>query len=243
MSWQPPPAATKHRREMEFESFLQRHEADFARISRASRREWAVEDVRNEAFVLACDIGTRRGHPLDLADPGEATLLLRHLYNHCVRYGERVVRHARRLDHAAPGDDDGGHHWLLDQLAADGGADALSLLEAAEDAKQGHQAPDPYQSPAAGFAWLLRRFDQRMADVAGFLLISLSWCYRCCRDARTRAGAQWSLPHLTAATPEDAVRPWRRFRLPPRQPHADAQMELDLQHRPAQPMRGQLRLL
>lgn len=224
-----------------FKTFQEQHEADFARIARASRREWTTDDVRNEAFVLAFDIGAKQGRALDLSDPDDASLLIRYLYNHCIKYGETVVRHAQRLDHSTT-DEDGGH-WLLKQLAADGGADALSLLEAESEAAPRLEEPDPYHSPAAGFVWLLQRFDQRMADVAGFLLISLSWCYRCCHEARQQAYRQWPLPNLTIGGNEEAIRPWRTFKLLAEQPEDPGQLPFDFGSTPVQPERGQLWLL
>lgn len=228
---------------MDFESFTSRHDADFVRIARHSRGEWTADDVCNEAYILAIDIGARRGQALDLGNPEDASVLIRWLYNHCVKYGEQVVRRAQRLDHAASGDDDRGHHWLLDTLVADDGADALSLLEAAEHAVAERDMPDPYHSPAAGFAWLLRHFDQRMADVAAFLLISLSWCYRCRHRAHQLADRQWPLPDLAIGADADAIRPWRRFRLPAEALPDAGQMELDFLGTPVQPTRGQLWLL
>lgn len=226
----------------DFETFQELHEADFARIARASRREWTTDDVRNEAFVLAFDIGAKRGLALDLSDPDDASLLIRYLYNRCVKYGETVVRHAQRLDHPLSGDDTG-HHWLLDRLVADGGADALSLLEGESDAASPQDDPDPYHSPAAGFVWLLQRFDQRMAGVASFLLISLSWCYRCCHKARVQANRQWPLPNLSIGDSEEAIRPWRNFKLPTTPIEDPPQLPFDFGRTPAQPAHGQLWLL
>lgn len=227
-----------------FASFLEQHASDFARIAGASRREWTKGDVSSQAWLLAYDIGQKLGRPLDLANGDDASLLIRHLHNHCVKYTETVVRHAQRLDHAVGGDDERSHHWLMDQLVADNGAHALSLLEAAESPAQEDEDPDPYHSPAAGFAWLLRRFDQRMADVATFLLISLSWCHRCYREARCAANNQWPLPDLAVGVGEaHAIRPWRQFKLPPLQPPETRQLDLDFSNRPVQPSRGQLWLL
>lgn len=194
-----------------FAAFLRDRNDDLTRIAKASRGEWSVDDVRNHAYVLAADIGQKIGRSLDLFDPDDALLLIRWLYNACVKYTETVVRYATRLDHADRGDDDRDHHWLQDRLAADDGDDPLSLLEIAESALPEPDDPDPYHSPAAGLIWLLQRFDQRMADVAAFLLISVSWCYACCRQARRQASTQWPLPHdLAVGTDVEAIRPWRR---------------------------------
>lgn len=227
-----------------FETFLERHAPDILRISRASKGEWRVDDIRNEAWLLAFDIGEKRGQPLDMGDEEDASLLIRHLYNRCVKYTELVVRKAQRLDHADRGDEERERHWLADRLVADDGAHPLSLLEALESVTEIREAPDPYHSTASGWAWLMRRFGQRMADVANFLLISPSWCYACLRRARHQADTQWPLPHtLATGDDEDAIRPWRKFKLPPDRMDDPEQMSLDYWNRPAQPVRGQLWLL
>lgn len=226
-----------------FERFLERHASDLSRISRASKGEWRVDDIRNEAWLLAFDIGEKRGRPLDLDDVEDASLLTRHLYNHCVKYTETIVRRAQRLDHAAPGDDEHERHWLMDRLVADHGAHPLSLLETMESAPQEPDDPDPYHSAASGWVWLLRRFDQRIADVAAFLLISPSWCYACFRKARYHAQTQWPLPHTLVSAGEDSIQPWRKFKLPPTRSDTPEQLPLDYWNRPAQPVRGQLWLL
>jgi len=227
-----------------FESFIDRHAADFRRIAGASRGEWKAEDVRNEAWLLAFDLGESRGHPLDLDDLEDADLLVRYLHNHCVKYTERVVRHAVRLDHAASGDDERGDHWLNDHLAANGGMHPLSLLEAMESRSSEQRHPDAYHSPAAGWVWLVSRFDNRMAAVASFLLISASWCRDRYRKARHDADTQWPLPHgLSLGDDDTAIRPWRKFKLPEREPGVPGQLSLDYWNMPTQPASGQLWLL
>lgn len=227
-----------------FAAFLRDHDDDLKRIARASRSEWSTDDVRNEAYVLASGIGSKRGRPLDLADAEDALLLIRWLYNRCVKYTETVVRYATRLDHSGS-DDERDHHWLQDRLAADGGADPLSLLETAETAAPKTGDPDPYHSPAAAMVSLLQRFDQSMADVAAFLLISLSWCYACCRRTRLQASTQRPLPHeLLVGADAEALRPWRRYKLPMRRSADESgQLCFDYWSRPAQPTSGQLWLL
>jgi hypothetical protein len=231
--------------ESAFGRFASARAADFRRIARASRGESSPDDVAQEAWILAADIGQRRGRPLDLDDPRDADLLVRCLHNECVKYTERVVRHAVRLDHAARGDEERGNHWLNDRLASDGGAHPLSLLEDAEAAAPDPVEPDAYQSPAAGWLRLLQRFDQRMADVAAFLMISASWCYTCCRHARHQAATQWPLPHgLSVGEDDSALRAWRTFKLDPRfAGECEGQLAFDYWSRPEQPGEGQLWLL
>lgn len=229
-----------------FQRFLDAHAADFRGISGATRGEWKPDDVRQQAWLLAVDLGDRRQRPLDLDDADDASLLVRSLYNHCVKYTERVVRHAHKLDHAAPGDDDRDRHWLLDHLVADGGGHPAQWLEASEAATPERDAPDPYHSPAAGWASVLHRFDCRMADVADFLLISTSWCRRCYHRALWLAHMPSPLPDLRSeGDAGDALRPWRSFRLPARTPAEpfDGQPALDFRGRPPDPAHGQMWLL
>jgi hypothetical protein len=228
-----------------FDAFASIHAADFRRIAAASRGELSAGDVCNEAWLLALEIGERRGRALDLRHGDDAGLLIRYLYNHCVKYAERVVRHAVRLDHAARGDAERDDHWLNDHLAADEGEHPLSLLESAETATAEPAAPDPYQSPAAGWIRLLQRFDRRMSDVADFLMISASWCYTCCRQASHEARTQWPLPHgLSVGDDDSALRPWRTFKLDPRfTGECEGQLAFDYWSRPDQPSEGQLWLL
>lgn len=228
-----------------FGRFASAHASDFRRIARASRGEFSPDDVAQEAWLLAIDIGRRRGHSLDLSDAGDANLLIRYLNNHCVKYTERVVRHAVRLDHAARGEEERDNHWLNDRLAADEGAHPLSLLEHAETAEPDPADPDAYHSPAAAWLRLLQRFDQRIADVSNFLMISASWCYACCRHARHQAASQWPLPHgLSVGEDDSALRPWRTFKLDPRfGGECEGQLAFDYWNRPEQPGEGQLWLL
>lgn len=229
-----------------FQRFLDAHAANIRAISGATRGEWKPDDVRQQAWLLAVDLGDKHGRPLDLDDASDASLLVRSLYNHCTKYTERIVRHAHKLDHAAPGDDERGHHWLFDQLVADGGEHPASLLEALESTQPEPPAPNPYHSPAAGWAGVMRRFDNRIALVADFLLISSSWCGRCYRRALWLAETQSPLPDLrNEGDPDEALRAWRSFRLPARAPAGplDGQPALDFWSRPPDPARGQMWLL
>ena len=103
----------------------------------------------------------------------------------------------------------------MDRLAADEGAHPLSMLEATEAHAAEPADPDPYHSLAAGWLWLVQRFNQRMSAVADFLLISPSWCYACLREAQHLVRTQSPLPNaLDDGDRESAIRPWRKFKLP-----------------------------
>jgi hypothetical protein len=225
-----------------FASFLHRHHGSLAEIARWSRGALTLDDVRNEAWVQAVDLGHDLGRALDLEGAADATLLLQ-----CVsRYFNRARASSRgSCSFDAPlGGPEGPTH--ADFLASDDGAHPLSLLEALQDDVVEPALPGPRHSELAAWHWLALRFDRRMPEVAAYLLISVSWCHTRRRRARHRASAQWPLPQglrNEMATAEDALRPWRRFKLPPRRRPAASQLGFDYWNRPSQPMEGQLWLL
>lgn len=229
-----------------FTRFLERRARDFIRIAGATRGEWKAEDVRQHAWLLMFDLGQHRDRPFDLDDPADEDFLIRCLHNHCAKYAERTLRHAHRLDQAAPGGDDASHHWLRDLLVSDEGQHPASLLEAAQCAVAEPGYPHAYHSPAAAWLDLVTRLGNRIANVADFLLISPSWCARCFRRALRQAQTQSPLPELRVdADPGASLQPWRSFRLPTRGPvHIDpSQPPLDFWSRPLDPPTGQRWLL
>ncbi len=162
---------------------------------------------------MAKQLGAARGHALDFSCDADCELLLSHLYQKLVRYGETNVRYAVRLDHFD--DDDGtdaGLHPLMRSLAGPPSDDPIHAAIAADDEATAEQRLRGHGSAAAAYVELLRRYDNRMRDVAEFLLISISHCYRCYGRVLRQAGVQSPMTGWrTGATL--ALRPWRAYRL------------------------------
>lgn len=92
----------------------------------------------------------------------------------------------------------------------------VALLEAEESHSRDVAEPTAGESLAGAYLYLLRRFDNRMAEVAAHLLISVSYCYRRCAEARCLAAFQQPLPPEALTTRGAAASmtgPWRRFRI------------------------------
>lgn len=195
-----------------FTEFLRLRQRDLQRISRHTRGESSLSDVQAEAWLMI-DTLARKGVVIDLREPKHQSLLIAHLYQHLVRYTELQVRHAVRLDHA-PGGEDGQAHPLMNLLAAERHYDPVVALMEAEDQAQAALADDPmpHQSLAGAYIHLLRRFDNRMRDVADHLMISVSYCYRRCAHARCLAVHQQALPSAVSDT-TFVPGAWRRFRI------------------------------
>ena len=228
-----------------YEAFLRDHASSIDAIARFSFGELTTDDVRNEAWLLACEWAKETGLAIDLAADCSAREILKRVRRKFDR-ATRGAKRTRSLDRPF-GDEDSSS--LHDVLVGDDGAHPLSLLEDAETqsaAPAPFEFPDHYHSELAAWNWLLRRLGSRNRALADFLMISASWCYQRRRRIRTRFDiAQEPLPHAAGfAEDEGALRPWRKFKLPNR-PLEDAprQAVLDFWGMPAQPVAGQLWLL
>ena len=62
-----------------FQRFIDAHAANFRTISGATRGEWKPDDVKQQAWLLAVDLGDKRERLLDIDDAGDASLLVRSL--------------------------------------------------------------------------------------------------------------------------------------------------------------------
>ncbi|WP_159016587.1 hypothetical protein [Cognatiluteimonas profundi] len=224
-------------------AFLDGYAAELKGILGYSRGQWDKGDLYGEACLAAIALGDKQGCALDLDDLEDVDRLLRRLRSRA-RSAGGVLRSAERPDQFAPdAGERGPRSW--DRLAPNEAEHPLSLLEALESVVPEPEPVDPYHSETAAWRWLVERFDRRMVDIAAFLLISTSWCRVRRRRARHRASTQWQLPHrlLVGGADTNAIQPWRKFKLPARDPAAPGQLVLNYWTRPKQPARGQLWLL
>jgi len=113
------------------------------------------------------------------------------------------------------------------KLAASDFCYPLQHLIAAEEATEEPREHEPYESRAGAYVHLLRRFDNKMREVAQHLLISPSYCYFRYNEALAMVQRQLPLPGAGLAT-DSAKNPksWRAFR----QMRRWAQTELDLSY-------------
>lgn len=192
-----------------FEQFVRQRRTDLKRIAYGTRGEHQLADVENAAWVMAQDMRSAKGIPIDFPDRDYQERLLAHVYQELVRYAETQVRYAIRLDHGKTDDED--EHPLMRTLVSDDDRNPLAELLAREATRQ-TQAMDTGHSLAAAYAYLLRQFDNKLRAVADFLLISASEARRHCARAIWLAQYQLPLPLDHAAGSRFRLKPWRRFR-------------------------------
>lgn len=193
-----------------FDEFVAQRKKDLARIARHTSGEYKFQDVVGEAFLMAIDVGRRRRCEIDWSSRTDQDQVIAYVYQKLVRYEERTVRFAVRLDKSEEDDDGDLVHPLMRKLASDGGRDPLAIVVEREI----HLASRTGQRHclATAYVRLLRHFDNRMSSVADHLLISLGHAYRCCMKARVLASNQSPMPGKTMAE-TFLPGPWRTFRL------------------------------
>lgn len=196
-----------------FEKFVARRKADLERIRRSTRNEHEFTDIINEAWLMASELGARKGVAINFTDESFQNLLISYLYQHLVRYTEQNIRHAARLEHTAPGDgQDGEPHPLMRTLISDDGRHPLTTLIEQEETSTQPIETNINHSLAGAYVRLLRHFGNRMRAVANHLLISESYAYRRCAHARFLVACQKPVP-LPMMEEDFIPGPWRRFRL------------------------------
>lgn len=211
-----------------FQRFVKAYRPRFKAIARKTDDEYAPDDIEGEAWLMAPRVAEKLGVGVDFDDPFFQDRLVAFLYNTLTRFTETVVRYAVKLDRQIDGEDIAvDDHPAMRKLAASDFCDPLQHLLAAEETTEEPPEHEPYESRAGAYVHLLRRFDNRMREVAQHLLISPSYCYFRYNEALAMAQRQLPLPGAGLAT-DSAKDPksWRAFR----QVRRWAQIELDLSY-------------
>ncbi|MGJ7538518.1 MULTISPECIES: hypothetical protein [unclassified Variovorax] len=79
-------------------SFLSARRADFRRIAARTCGEHTVEDVSAESWLIAEEISRKRGLAIDFLNTDDQELVLSWLHCKLVRYADKSVRFAVKLD-------------------------------------------------------------------------------------------------------------------------------------------------
>jgi len=208
-----------------FQRFVKAKRSRFKAIAWKTSNEHAPEDIENLAWIKAFEVAEKLGMSIDFDDPFFQDRVVAFLYSDLVDFSEKTVRKAVKLDQQIDGEDIAvDDQPAMRKLAASDFCDPLQHLIAAEEVREEPPEHEPYESRAGAYLHLLRRFDNRMREVAQHLLISRSYCYFRYNEALAMVQQQLPLPGAGLAT-DSAKNPksWRAFR----QVRRWAQMELD----------------
>lgn len=163
------------------------------RIARQSKGEASVDDLMQEAWVIANELAVA-GHPMDLASPADQDSMLGKLYGRFVRQMRTCIGLALRLDKNWDiGDDEAGPR-LSDKLHADELSNPLKLLEKREEVglDELDVARQRSYSQATAYAICLARWSS-VASLATYLCITLGTLSGRLRHWRTWVERQPSL--------------------------------------------------
>lgn len=159
-----------------FQSFLASMKDRFQRIVKATKNEKEVEDLHNDAYVIALDIGDRRGRPVDLSDPEDQDLVMRELYLENVKRADFRMRYAVRIDEEPEGEGEGG--TMVERLPAAASSDPLVSLLARESAVDIEAKLAERYSQATAYAITFSNFKNDRQKVCAHLVISDWALYR-----------------------------------------------------------------
>lgn len=196
-----------------FERFLVARRSDLRRIAARTQGELSVDDLTSEAWLIAIEIGMKRGWPIDFDNEDDQDMLFAWMHNRFVKYAEKAVRFAVKLDR--DWDDESGESM---------GAALARLLTAPldSDPQMRQQLHDEQQelveivrhsySEAAAYILLLIRVDWHLDDLASLLWIGVDALRRRLKASGLRARVQPSLfDGREVIDPE--FTPWRRGRV------------------------------
>lgn len=174
-----------------FESvFLRECAADLRRIARASGGEYTEDDARNEAYILAYEIGERRNKPIDFACVADRELILGALCIKLVKRSDWRLKRAVRIDESDEEEDSG---YRVLELPANPSSDPLSSLLAHEEMRTIEKVLESSFSQLRAYVIVFVRFDNNRAAICSYLLIHDSTLRRRFKRAEETVRRQASL--------------------------------------------------
>jgi hypothetical protein len=152
-----------------FQSFIAKMKAGFHRIAKATRNEMTVDDLHNDAWIIALDIGERRGRPIDFADPADQDLVMRSVNLQNVRRGDWNMRRSVRIDQEPKSDE--GLKWV-ERLPARASSDPLVFLLARESARDIDGLLAASYSQATAYAITFSNLKNNRRTICKYLAVS-----------------------------------------------------------------------
>lgn len=80
------------------QTFVETGRGDLRRIATRTRGEMSIDDLVSESWLIAIEIGQRRGWTFDFRDEYDQDTLFAGMHNRFVKYAEKAIRHAIKLD-------------------------------------------------------------------------------------------------------------------------------------------------
>ncbi|WP_374590350.1 hypothetical protein [Aquabacterium sp.] len=155
-----------------FKRFLDSRRKDLRRIAAQTCGECMIDDVCSEAWLVADEISRKRGFAVDFLNTDDQEQLLSWLYVRLVRYADKSVRYAVKLDRDWDSEDaDSAAGALARLLTAPEQFDPLKRLIEEENRFDPMALIQYSYSQASAYVILLHRFDWDLANLADHLRV------------------------------------------------------------------------
>lgn len=175
-----------------FQSFLKRHSAGLRSIAYKAGPETSSDDVGQDAWLIAVEIGNKRGHPVDFSNPDDQSTVMAWLTNRLLKYVSKKLKNALRID--AEQDDD---FSISRTLAGSDNDNPLNqLMRHVQEVAEVERIPPLVRqsySQASAYALLLTKFDGKKSAVAKLLGMTLETFRRKFQQANAWVSIQPSL--------------------------------------------------
>lgn len=153
-----------------------------------------MDDLASESWILAIEIAQRRGWSFDFSDQDDQDTLLAWMHNRFVKYAEKAVRFAIKLDRNWDNDDGEQTGVALARLlTAPLDTDPQVRQQALEEQEDLIAIIQHSYSEASAYVLLLVRVDWHLEDLAGLLQIGQDALKRRLRASGLRARVQPTL--------------------------------------------------
>lgn len=157
-----------------FHKFLETRRSDLRRIAAQTRGELSVDELASESWIMAIEIGQRRHWQFDFADEDDQDALLAWMHNRFVKYAEKAVRYAVKLDRDWDNEDgERAGATLARLLTAPLQSDPQAAQQAQEEQQELFAIVRHSYSEAAAYVLLLIRVDWHIEDLAALLRVGL----------------------------------------------------------------------
>ena len=155
-----------------YHAFLVQRRNDLRRIARQTCGEHTAEDVEVEAWLIAERIATKRGFAINFSHRADQEQVLAWLHNRLVKYADKQVRYAVKLDKDWDKEDaDSAVHAMARLLTAPEAFDPAILLLRREETFDPLALARHSYSQASAYVILLCRFDWDAEELAAHLRI------------------------------------------------------------------------
>ncbi|WP_312771243.1 hypothetical protein [Pseudoxanthomonas mexicana] len=193
-----------------FDGFVAARKGDLRRIAYATQGEFEIDDLIQEAWVIAVEISGEMEDPFDFSNVEHQERLLARMYVRFVRYADKTVRFAVKLDRGwdEPAEETVGA-TLSTVLSGPESDDPLvrGLIE--DQASELMEMVRASYSQAAAYVILLSRVDWDLGDLADLIWVGRDTARRRLGRAAGLVAVQPSCFDGVEQIPED-FHPWRR---------------------------------